>query len=327
MKMKNVMIVTAALVTALVLGELVACSVIGYPVISRRERRRFIPSISKNRLLILYEPYSKFWAVEGGNHVYRRNNLGLPGNDVDLDADKQTIMVAGSSFIEAYHIPQDEIATAVFHKLLEDSDPGKYRVINAAAAKHDPYLAWYRTMFLARIYQPDKVILPVESLFNEWLVPYKTPLDFTIPQNFGEPATPGLIVKIEEAVRQKSHLANLMTRALHTILRRKSESNAPKEIARIPGFPEAMKESILQFHKSFGDDFLLVSFDNDARENKMLEDFCEENGIHFYSDESVLQPKNCFNGAGHLNVEGNKKLGELLEKAFSKTYPNRQKKA
>ncbi len=77
---------------------------------------------------------------------------------------------------------------------------------------------------------------------------------------------------------------------------------------------------MLKFHERYGDDFLIVSFNNNKDENDLLEEYCIENKINIFTSESVLRPDNRIKGRGHLNVNGNKELGELLYEAYTRTY-------
>ncbi len=328
--MKKGLIVILGIVTAFVVVELLIRYVAGYPTLGPRKAVVFYPGLSGASKVYLYKPNSVYVNVEAGYRRFRRNNIGVHGPDSDLSEDSNLIFLAGSSYIEAYQVRCEETAAAIFDRKLNNLDK-HFSVLNLGASGHDPYLAYLRVKLFTKLYRsPDKVVLAIENMRAGWLSRYKTPLDFSLPPRFGEPHH---FSKIRFIVEKATEVSSAATIFFNLLKNMKDEQDT--EIEEVPAtdidvnseFTDELKSTLLQFQHDFGDDFLLVSFDNDARENKMLEDFCEENGIHFYSDESVLQPKNCFNGAGHLNVEGNKKLGELLEKAFSKTYPNRQKKA
>ncbi len=316
---KRLLITICGILNALIVVELVVKFVIGYPVISGRERHVFLPKIGRFRTLVLYEPFSEFWTVEGGNRAWRRNNIGLPGGDFDLKGERQNILLAGSSFIEAYHMSNDQTAAAEFQRQLDRQYPKEYNVINIGSAKHDPYLAWFRTRFFAGIYPPAKVVLPVEGMFHEWFTQYKTPLDFTIPERFGERVEASIFIRFTETIRRYSSMMNMLARSLKMASRENVTCTETVTSDRLL-LPEAMKQVLLSFREDYGNDFLLVSFNNDVEENRALGFFCEQNEINFRSTEDILQPQYRFDGDGHLNIEGNRMLGEFLCRAFRETY-------
>src|ERR1039457_5321858 len=78
-QLKRVLVVCLAFAGALVLAELFVRYLVHYPLygVSERVYGMRAPGISSN----VFSPYSENWSVEGGNRVYRRNNLGLTGVD------------------------------------------------------------------------------------------------------------------------------------------------------------------------------------------------------------------------------------------------------
>ena len=72
---------------------------------------------------------------------------------------------------------------------------------------------------------------------------------------------------------------------------------------------------ILNFNKKYMDRFLLLSISNENYANTQISNLCKVNGIPFVF-RNILLPKYRLNGKGHLNIDGNKLVGDLLYESF-----------
>ncbi len=323
--MKKILIIILAVITTLIVVELILRFVVQYPIGYGKRRFVLLGGNSPYRDITLRDPYYEFWSVEGGNKKFSHNNIGTHGPDIDLSQPHRYVFLAGSSFIEAFQVDHDQTAAAVFDRDLKQCG-NDYSVINIGSSGNDPYVAWFRAQFFSRLYKPDKVVLAIEDTFDEWLQRHGLPLDYTLPERFGQEIPTSKAFRLVEKVRHQSSLLNLLAQFLRSSQQRggnggeQEEPAEPKHEAHPSGLSQQLKDAILKFHESYGDDFLLVSFNNDANANKMLDDFCCENAINFQGTETILQPQYRVGGNGHLNRTGNEKLGEFLYEAFYITF-------
>ncbi len=320
MATRKILIIIAAIVTALLFVEITIRFVVGYPVAPDRKQYMFLPGDVHFKHILLYEPYSVGWSVEGGNRKYYRNNLGFPGSDVIISDTRRPIFLLGSSYIEALQVSRDSIASSIFQHCLQSSSQPDYQIINLGESRLDPYAAWYRCHYFSKIYSPDKVVLVIEGFHPDWLQDYGDKISFEIPDNFGKPLNVSTRNRVAELAIKNSAFLNLL---------RKGSGNAGK--AEVKPAEEQLEDgssimpltltlSLLKFKETYGNNFLLVSFDSESSDNQQLRDFCNQNGINFQCSEEILKPEYRFGGNGHLNVEGNRLLGEFLYTAFRNTF-------
>lgn len=275
----------------------------------------------------LHSPYFNFWNVEGGNKVYHKNNLGLPGCDVDTSSHAPNIIVLGDSYLEAESVPNDSVSTSYLSSYIASTQMD-FNVINAGCATYDPYSLWFRLKFFEKIYPPSFVILVTESFFEGNLAQYKLPLSFDLNEKFGTRIKESVFSNIVNIIRTKSSFVNLVFRSLAQQYENEGHENKnhiskdkkrPELITESnENIPESYIECILKYHIDYGSKFILVGASNDVKTNSILDEFCEKNNINFICSNTLLQPENRFEGRGHLNIKGNKKLGDLLIEAYKK---------
>ncbi len=257
-------------------------------------------------------PYSCYWNVEGGNLVGKRNNLGLPGIDVDTSR-PYTVMVAGSSYIEAFQVPPENMAVSVFDMLLQKQEAG-FAVLNVGNSGHDPYDSWFRINYLASLgLMPDYVILIIEADYDEWFARHPHPLLFAPDDHFGEKDTSAVFL-MQRKLRNRVSFINLIARGMKGASNdNDSESEAstrPKEKT----LSNDMEETLLAYRDQFPH-FMLVSILNDDQYNLEVNEFCQANGILFFRS-GIARSENKLNGKGHLSELGNRELGEFLYDSF-----------
>jgi len=85
--------------------------------------------------------------------------------------------------------------------------------------------------------------------------------------------------------------------------------------------PDTLREVLRHFHADCGDRFLVFSLLLDPREQEELAAFCRAEGVQLVAAPEVMKPENRFNGTGHLNVMGNRALGEALHATVVAAHP------
>ena len=126
--MKRILLLTAAALVALALAELFVGIVLGYPSYGAKEK---INICSYKDFQLIFYPYTKYWNVEGGNQIFKRNNLGFPGIDVKISKDSKYILMLGNSALEGLQINPEAMCTSVFQKKL-NRVYSTYQVVNLA---------------------------------------------------------------------------------------------------------------------------------------------------------------------------------------------------
>ena len=139
--MKKALLLFLALFIGIITSESIVKLVIKYPKygvenkVHYRNNGEFYTNI--------WKPYSKYWSVEGGNHIFQRNNLGLQGLDVLNLVEKSMIVILGSSYIEANQVPPQKIASQIFSDKIGD----KFNVVNLGKSGHYPIDSWFRLKY------------------------------------------------------------------------------------------------------------------------------------------------------------------------------------
>lgn len=88
--MKKTFVIIIAFIAAIFINELIVRFAIGYPSFGLDKKVQGIRSpFVQGGWQNLYKPNSYYWNVEGGNIKERRNNYGLPGNDVIINDKKK----------------------------------------------------------------------------------------------------------------------------------------------------------------------------------------------------------------------------------------------
>ena len=88
--MNRFITIIIAFIFAFILNELFVRFVIKYP--NYGVEKKMIGIRADDQVQNIFKPYSKYWNVEGGNRVFKRNNLGLPGTDVNISNSSKYIL-------------------------------------------------------------------------------------------------------------------------------------------------------------------------------------------------------------------------------------------
>ena len=317
--MKKILLLGLAALSALICTELIVAKVIGYPTYGVEMKMMGIWGLDQP--VNIFKPFSKYWTVEGGNKVYRRNNIGLPGINIKISKDSQFIFVLGNSYIEAYQLPPEKIAVSLMQQKLQKQYP-EFQVLNLGASGHDPYDLYWRSNYFEQIYSPFFVILVVEAFPTKWLARYKYPLDFStkdiVPKQYHS--------KVKDFARlvvNRSAFFNLLSEFL-----KEKDNDIQERAPKVPLVNNKQKEidgkmeaaffeCLKNFKLKYGERFSVISIIDNEGENSKIMNFCESNRIQMVK-RNLYQRGNRIDGKGHLNAKGNSLLAESLYEAFVK---------
>jgi hypothetical protein len=315
--MKKLILILLAFISALIITEVIVQFIIRYPKYGVEKSIIGIPYPGKE---FVYKPYSKYWNVEGGNNIYSRNNIGLNGIDVNINKDSKNIFVLGNSFVKASEIPPEHIATSVFQKKLNELNKNT-NILNLGFYAHDPFQLWYLSQYFRNVYPPQAVILVLERDYEYWMKGYQHPLEFKLPENFGTEETSASF-RLISFLRNNSAFINLTASALKLSGGTATEvSNDAEDMlmsGKLDSVPDDLKTVITQFKNTYGDKLIIVSIMPDEVLNGKFAEFCSRADIKCIYDSGIMVPQFRLNKSGHLNEEGNKKLGEKLYEAYEK---------
>lgn len=160
----------------------------------------------------------------------------------------------------------------------------------------------------------------LEEFFTEWLNRHHAPLSFELPNNFGkiyQNKNPIRVI-LKKVVSNSSFLSlvweeliNQLSNIENTV---ENESKVNEKKNELSEIPVQLKTCLLQYKSKFNDKFILVSIINDNKKNDILAKYCQKTGIRYFSS-MINIPENKIRG-GHLNIAGNRKLGEFLNEIF-----------
>jgi hypothetical protein len=311
--MKKALLLIVAAFSALICTELIVAKVIGYPTYGVKIKMMGIRGLEQP--VNIFKPFSKYWTVEGGNKVYKRNNVGLNGIDVALSNKSKYIFVLGSSFVEASQTPPQKIATSILQNKLQAQNPD-YQVLNLGISGHDPYDLYWRLSFYEKAYIPIKVFLVIDTTYSDWLMRQRHPLNFA-----GKSKTPkrlhSLKMKYAGFMMNHSSFFNLVSLLIERGDRDDGKKN--RRNSSEAGLAEKLDQDLIacisNFSDKYKDRFSVVSLAREKIFDSQIRGFCEANRIDFIS-RNILLPDYQLNGKGHLNDEGNKLLGEMLYESF-----------
>lgn len=305
-----------AFIGAVLITEFVFSYIIGYP---KDKIESKIYGIRKSdREQNQWSPYSKSWNVEGGNHVYSRNNLGFSGIDASIHPKAKYILVLGSSYLEAMNINPSDIAVSLLQKKLKLIDTN-YNVINLSYSGHDPYDLFFRVSYYEKFYHPTRVLLVLDCPFSDWLKRHKRPLDFSLPDNFGEKDI-SFKTKVFLYLKAHSCLFTLFSNSGRNSLKgHKGKNQIKEENPDKQVLTNELFQCLLKYQSKYNQSFSLVSIMNNDSINTELKLFCERNNIN-YNESKINIPEYKTAKKGHLTEKGNQKLGELLYESFIKVY-------
>ena len=316
--MKKIIIFFLAVTTAFILAELGVRFILNFPTYGCD--KAIIGIADYRKYQNVYKPFSKYYGTEDGFNVFRRNNIGIYGNYVDLSAKKENIFLIGTSYIAVHNIQPDKIASSVFNELLlKDELP--YQVINVGARGHDPFDLYFRCTYYHYLYYPYAVILVLDNTNDDWFLRHDHPLNFKKDISFGQ-ENKNIKIKINNTLRNISAYLNLCSQVVVDFIMKEKvnnlESKQTYKDKNIQGLNNDLKTCLLRFNKDFPN-FTVVSIINSNRTNQELREFCKTSFITFSCIE-LIKPEYRLNQNGHLNHNGNELLGKHLFKIFKEDF-------
>jgi hypothetical protein len=313
---KKILLFILALVFVFVLMELFIYKVIHYPRYG--VEKKIYRSVKYNQKAKIYLPYSEYWTVEGGNKVYKRNNIGLPGIDIELNSDTKYIFVLGASYTESLSNQPDSMFTSRFQKLLLN-DNENVGVLNLGYAGFTVYEDYYRAAYFERYCKPEKVFLIIHAIYENFEIEED---NFKMSSDFGETVNTFSIMFSKPYLNSSSFLyllASAVQKDNDIIVERNIKIDTT-----ISGMDETRRNSLIRlelclkaFKKKYGNDFIFVSIMNE-KNNEDLRIISNNAGVNFISKDLLTDPDLRINGTGHLNTKGSKILSEILYEAYYK---------
>lgn len=318
MNFKKILILIFAFFFAFAISEIVIGSVVGYPKFNVRYKMNNIRDAEGGSAYI-YKPFAKYWTVEGGHIVYERNNLGLPGKYSDTS--KKCIYLVGNSFVSALQVDPLKIATSIFQEKLEVVTDS-LTVINLGYSGESPYDSFIHLGYYEKVKVPERVMLVISDLNSNRLKKHIVPFVKNTENQLYQ-VDDSWITKLQIFLRNNFATLNILRSSLSVQQEneiRSKELNKSFELngktnEQLDEFTDELKEVLINYREKYQTKFILISIISSANVNASLKIFCDYERITFFS-EPINTCENKYNGIGHLNVEGNRKLGELLFNAF-----------
>ena len=321
--LKKIFIFFIFFIIALIINEIIFAKIIGYPRYGVYKKIHGIRK-TENEISEIYYPHSKYWTVEGGNKVYTRNNIGLPGKDVIINDSINYIFVLGDSFVEAYQVSPLKMATSIFDDNIDKiKKENLFEVINLGHSGHTAYDCYLRCSFYKNKYFPYAVFLVISSVSDEDLKFNKF-----IKFNSNDVAVYDIkspLVEMQRILRNKMTLINISALYLKNI-------NLSEQKEKFSNLQNNPNNSVYRYNESDSNRFnllnVLLNFKNDydkfyaviatynEKDSTVIKNFCDKNGIKIYFKKDILRKENRINHIGHLNETGNLELGNELTKIF-----------
>ena len=307
---RKILIILAAFIFSFAAAEFIAGSILGFPKYGVERKMQGMRSSFGH--LNIYKPYSEYWNSKGKYEIYKRNNLGLPGINVDTSGTSEYVFVLGSSFVENQYLNPESMSTSVFQTLLKKSD-NRFNVLNLGYNGFSPYDSFRRARYFEEKYNPKYVILIINDYYagSFKLSPDPFRLDeksFTVDNS--------LRTKLNLFLRNNSSFIRLVS----ILFQNKDEQTVEpvtvieRDISTdLPGLEYCLKA----FSEKYEGRFMCVSITSNDSMNRKIEEFCNKNNVNFeYS--GIMVPEYQFANDWHLNEKGNEALGVLLYNSYRK---------
>jgi len=313
--LKNSLKIIFALTTAFVLVELFTLKLLGFPKWGVEKQVFGLKPYGK-KIYEIYKPHSEYFNTENGYKVFKRNNFGLQGIDIDTSVNHNFIFLLGDSYTQAAETEPVKMASSIFQEL---SSEYKISVFNIGSGGKDPYYSFFLSLYYKQLYTPKLVILTIAQSYSDWLDSRYKSLDFRVPEHFGETSKSWKFADKEISLCNTSSLISLLDMALKNSLiaiNKNTSDKAYQENLKISG---KLYDCFTGYKNEYGDKFILVSISSDNIFNANIREFSNNNGIKFYYKQLNI-PENKINGKGHFNDKGNSEYGEFLYSILKQEY-------
>jgi hypothetical protein len=304
--LKNITKILLAFLSAFIITELLTYNVLGFPRWGIDKQVYGIKPYGK-KIYEIYKPHSEYINFENGYKVFKRNNLGLQGIDIDTNPSNKYVFLLGDSYTQAAEINPDNIASSKFQKLIRQKN---YSVLNLASGGEDPYYMYFHSRYYMEKYNPELVFLIISKSYIDWLDSRYIGLNFDLPPNFGKQKNSWRFSPEEIFLCNKSSFLYLLDMAIKSNNKEEniiSESNYQEKNEITPKLFDCLKA----FRYLYQNKFVLISISADTLFNKNINDFCRKENILFFAN-CLNIPENKIKGYGHFNEKGNQELCNFL---------------
>lgn len=312
---KDILKIILALISAFVLMELFTFKLLGFPKWGVEKQVFGLKPYGK-KIYEIYKPHSEYFNTENGYKVFKRNNFGLQGIDIDTSVNHNFIFLLGDSYTQAAETEPVKMASSIFQEL---SSENKISVFNIGSGGKDPYYSFFLSLYYKQLYTPKLVILTIAQSYSDWLDSRYESLDFRVPERFGETSKSWIFADKEILLCNASSLASLFDMAMKSSMSAENKSTSDIVYQERSGISEKLYDCLKRFKIEYGDKFILVSISADSKFNSEIRKFSNTNKVKFYDKPLNIQ-ENKINGNGHFNDKGNKKYGEFLSTVLTHEF-------
>lgn len=321
--LKKITIIIILLFTSFLIAEFVLARIIGYPTYGVFKKINGIRR-SNNGVSELYFPKSEYWNVEGGNIKQQRNNIGLPGKDIEISDSTKYVYVLGDSYIEAYSVSVSKMATTIFDNNIDSLyQSNKYEVLNLGCSSNNQYDLFLRSKYYEKTYKPYEVILVLtRGLIGEININNK--LEIFNDSDDSIYYINNTLMETQRILRNNFTMINLL--ALYykkqnnaKLLQEYNDNNFPiYNNETIDELYYGICNTIYNFKSRYKRFKVLAINFNEVTIND-LQEFCNKNDICL-SAINLMSEENRFKKSGHFNPTGSLKLGNELTRIFIKDH-------
>lgn len=311
--MKRVSLFIFSAVLAFILVEFLFQEIIGFPAYEVEKKLTGIRGAFSGTQNV-FKPNSCYFTVEGGLKIYRRNNLGFSGLDVDTSRSAKYIAILGNSFVEAYQVPPESTAVGILQKKFR-REKSQFEVINLGVSGHDPMDLLYRLVYYNKSYRFDKIVLVITSNQEGWLNRHKK-LEYEQPEIS---INNSIVSQFSIPIRNYSVLIDLFIKSMNS---NETQNDANGTSIKNSGITEKKKDTkysnslikvFNEYHRMYNGKLIILNICNSETEAIPLpvKNFLQSKEIK-YRWEPIVKSSNLIGGNGHLNIQGNSYLGNTL---------------
>ncbi|MGV8016803.1 MAG: hypothetical protein AB2L26_01275 [Ignavibacteria bacterium] len=309
---RKILLILAAFIFSFAAAEFIVGSILGFPKYGVEQRIKGVKGVRGHQNI--YKPYSEYWRLRGKFEIYKRNNAGLPGLNVNLTESSKQVCVLGSSFIENAFMDPAFMSTSIFQNLLRASDSA-YNVLNLGHNGFDVYESYRRLVYFEQRFKPDYVFLVINDYEAGSFKLVDKP--FLLDDN-SFIADESFKTKTILFLRNTSSFIRLVSIMMQNDGVQTVMPPDEKEKSGIINL-DNLEVCLVGFNERYPGRFVCVSITCNESVNKRIDDFCLRNGIKF-EHSCIMTPDNQVDGDWHLNEKGNNVLGVFLYNSFRKHF-------
>lgn len=262
----------------------------------------------------VFKPNSCYFTVEGGLKIYRRNNLGFTGLDVDTSREKKYIAILGNSFVEAYQVPPESTAVGILQKRFKQ-DKSEFEVINLAVSGHDPMDLLYRLDYYNKFYHFEKILLVITSNQEGWLNRHQK-LEYEEPKIS---INKSLVSRFLIPLRNSSVVIDLLIKSMNSNEMPDDATGTTVENSGVHGkkedtnYSNSLIKVFSEYNKRYKGQLIVLNISNSETEAVPIEvkNYLQKKQ-NKYRWEPIVKSSNLIGGNGHLNIQGNSQLGKTF---------------